>query len=41
MHSSGLGLYITRETVRMLNGSIEVKSEPGQGSTFRVSIPVS
>jgi two-component system, OmpR family, heavy metal sensor histidine kinase CusS len=40
MHSSGLGLYITRETVHMLNGSIEVESEPGQGSTFRVSIPV-
>lgn len=32
----GLGLYTCREVVRANNGSIEVKSELGSGTTFRV-----
>ncbi len=36
---SGLGLYICRELVERMNGSLEVESEPGQGSRFRVSLP--
>lgn len=37
--SSGLGLFITHETVQMLNGKIAVDSKPGVGSTFTVTLP--
>jgi len=36
---SGLGLYICREIMQRLEGSIEVESMPGRGSTFKVRIP--
>lgn len=36
---SGLGLYICREIVKRLNGSIEVQSTPLKGSIFTVRIP--
>jgi len=35
----GLGLYTCREVVRAYGGSIEVTSEPGVGTTFRVVLP--
>ena len=38
---SGLGLYIVRETVEKMNGSIRVESSEGEGSSFIVAIPVS
>ena len=34
--SSGLGMAITKNIVEMMNGSIEVESEKGAGSTFTV-----
>lgn len=36
---SGLGLFIVKEAVKKLNGSISLESVPDEGSTFRVDIP--
>jgi signal transduction histidine kinase len=36
---TGLGLYLSGQYARMLGGTIEVRSEPGQGSTFSLVLP--
>ena len=36
--SSGLGMAITKNIVEMMNGDIEVETEKGAGTTFRVKV---
>lgn len=36
----GIGAYECRETLRALGGNIEVDSTPGQGTRFRLSLPL-
>jgi signal transduction histidine kinase len=35
----GLGLWLSRQLVEAMGGSIAVQSAPGQGATFRVRLP--
>lgn len=36
---SGLGLFITKETITRLGGTISVKSQAGEGSAFEIHLP--
>lgn len=40
IEGSGIGLYIVDQYVKRMNGSIEVKSKVGDGSTFIVTVPL-
>ncbi|MBK7872189.1 MAG: response regulator [Saprospiraceae bacterium] len=37
---TGIGLALTRELVKLLNGDIRVESMPGKGSTFSITLPI-
>ncbi|MET7029116.1 PAS domain-containing sensor histidine kinase [Sediminicola luteus] len=36
---SGMGMYIVKETIDRLNGTIQIDSELNKGTTFRLTIP--
>jgi len=36
---SGLGLFIFKETLTKLNGTVRVKSREGEGTTFSIQLP--
>jgi signal transduction histidine kinase len=39
-HGTGLGLFVTRKLVQDHGGSVAFESSPGQGTVFRVYLPV-
>ena len=39
-NGSGLGLWVTYQLVQKMHGTIQVESEPGRGSLFRVRLPL-
>lgn len=40
VEGAGLGLALTRELIHLLNGTINVQSVRGEGSTFTVQLPI-
>jgi two-component system chemotaxis sensor kinase CheA len=41
MSGRGIGLDVVRETMARLHGEVAVRTRPGQGTTFELSVPVS
>jgi signal transduction histidine kinase len=39
IHGTGLGLYMVRETLIAMGGTISAKSSPGKGSIFTICLP--
>ena len=36
----GVGMDVVRKNIRMLGGTVEVKTKPGEGSTFTIRLPL-
>ena len=40
IEGTGLGMAITYKIVQLMSGTIDVQSEPGRGTTFRIELPL-
>ena len=40
LRGTGLGLALVKEYVRVMGGDVQVRSEPGRGSTFAFTLPL-
>lgn len=40
IEAAGVGLYITNKLARIHRGSVEISSEPGRGTTYRLVLPL-
>ncbi len=40
LQGSGIGLNLVKKYIELMHGNIELKSEPGKGSTFSVIVPL-
>jgi signal transduction histidine kinase len=39
-HGTGLGLFVSRQILEDFSGTLAFRSEPGQGSTFTIRLPM-
>jgi hypothetical protein len=39
-HGTGLGLFVSRKILEDFSGTLDYRSEPGQGATFIVRLPL-
>ncbi len=40
IQGTGLGLYIVKQYLSLMDGDIDFVSEPGKGTSFRFNIPL-
>jgi signal transduction histidine kinase len=40
VEGKGLGLYMTKTQIELLNGTIQIESQPGQGTEFAITLPL-
>jgi signal transduction histidine kinase len=36
---TGLGLYLVKDTVQRLGGTVDIESEEGKGTSFYITLP--